>query len=68
MEMNGNLGNVTQAHLVQVWRLPAGAILLGKGRGMDVSTNGGRIELRLEKDVPANGTFSLGFQYRLPPK
>jgi len=46
IETSGDLGNVTEAHLVQVWRLPAGATLLGKDRGMDETTDAGRIELR----------------------
>jgi RNA polymerase sigma factor (sigma-70 family) len=64
--ISGDLGNVTEAHLVQVWRLPAGATLLGKDRGMDETTDAGRIELRIDKIVPPNGRFRIGFRYRLP--
>jgi RNA polymerase sigma factor (sigma-70 family) len=66
IETSGDLGNVTEAHLVQVWRLPAGATLLGKDRGMDETTDAGRIELRIDKIVPPNGRFRIGFRYRLP--
>ena len=66
IETSGDLGNVTEAHLVQVWRLPAGATLLGKDSGMDETTDAGRIELRIDKIVPPNGRFQIGFRYRLP--
>ena len=65
-EMSGNMGNVTEAHLVETWRLPASAVLLGKDRGMEETTNADRIELRIDKILPPNGTFPLGFRYRLP--
>jgi hypothetical protein len=66
--MSGDIGNVTEAHLVQIWRLPAGATLLGKDRGIDETTNAGRIELRIDKIIPPNGRFPVGFRYRFPPK
>jgi hypothetical protein len=61
----GNLGNVSDMHCVQVWRLPMGATLLGKNRGMQETTNDGQIELRIDKMVPPNGALSVGFRYRL---
>lgn len=45
VDFTSNLGNVADAHLVQIWRLPPGAALLGKNRGMEEATNAGRIEL-----------------------
>ena len=53
VEFTGNLGNATKTHLVQVWRLPAGATLLEKISGMQESTNNGQIELRMDKIIAA---------------
>ena len=65
VEFTANVGNVTEAHLVQVWRLPTGAVLLGKIRGMEETTNTSQIELRIDKIIPPNGSFPVGFHYRL---
>jgi len=62
----GDIGNVTEAHLVQLWRLPAGATLLQKDGRMTVTTNeDGRIELGIDEMIPPNGKFPLDFRYRL---
>jgi RNA polymerase sigma factor (sigma-70 family) len=66
VEFTGNLGNVADAHLVQVWRLPMGATLLEKNRGMEETTNADRIELRIDEIIPQNGSYPIGFRYRLP--
>ena len=66
VDFTGNIGNVATAHIVQVWRLPAGAVLLEKIRGMEETTNEGRIELRIDRIVPPNGGFPISFRYRLP--
>ena len=60
-----NAGNVTDMHCVQVWRLPMGATLLGRNRGTEETTNDGQIELRIDRIVPPNSSFSVGFRYRL---
>ncbi len=66
VEFTGNLGNATKTHLVQVWRLPAGATLLEKISGMQESTNNGQIELRMDKIIPPHGSYPIGFRYQLP--
>ena len=66
--MSGDIGNVTEAHLVQVWRLPAGATLLEKISGMQEATNNGQIELQIDRIIPPNGRFPVGFRYRLPAR
>jgi RNA polymerase sigma factor (sigma-70 family) len=62
----GDIGNVTEAHVIQVWRLPAGATLLEKNSDVEATTNAGRIELRIDKAIPPNGRFPNGFRYRFP--
>jgi len=60
-----NLGNVT-GRLVEVWRLPPGAVLLEKIHGLEETTNSGQIELKIDQILPPNGTAPIGFRYRLP--
>jgi len=48
-ETSGDLGNVTEAHLVQVWAFAGGRDIIRKDRGMDETTDAGRIELRIDK-------------------
>ena len=60
-----DVGNLTEAHVVEVWRLPMGATLLEKNREMEETTNAGQIELRIDKILPPNGRFPVGFRYRL---
>jgi RNA polymerase sigma factor (sigma-70 family) len=63
---NSDMGNHTVAHSVQMWRLPAGATLLGKTRGMTVVTNAdGRIELQIDRMAAPDSQLPFGFRYRL---
>jgi hypothetical protein len=64
--MSGDIGNVTEAHVVEAWRLPAGAVLMGKGRGLKETTNADRIELRIDTTIPPKGPIPISFRYRLP--
>jgi RNA polymerase sigma factor (sigma-70 family) len=61
-----NLGYSIEAHLVEVWRLPPGAVLLEKIGGMEETTNAGQIELKIDQIIPPNGSSPVGFRYRLP--
>lgn len=59
-------GNDNAMHLVEVWRLPAGAILLTNSPELELSTSkSNRIELRLDKVVPPGGETPLVLGYRL---
>jgi RNA polymerase sigma factor (sigma-70 family) len=61
------VSDVIEVHVVRIMRLPPGATLLEKDRGIIASTNeDGRIELTLDEIVPPNGTFRTKFRYRLP--
>jgi hypothetical protein len=64
VNFTGNLGNAVEAHLVEVWRLPPGAVLLEKIGGMEETTNSGQIELKI--DQISKGNDPVGFRYRLP--
>jgi len=68
VEFAASIGNVADAHLVQIWRLPLGATLLGKNRGMEEATNAGQIELRIDRTISPNGSYPVGFNYRLQAK
>ena len=61
-----NLGYSIETHLVEVWRLPPGAVLLGKIGGMEETTDAGQIELKIDQILPPNGSYPVGFRYRLP--
>ena len=66
INFTGTHGNsIADATFVQVWRLPPGAILADKIPQMEAATNNGRIELTIEKALPPNGSYSVGFRYRL---
>ena len=65
VEFTADVGNLTEAHVVEVWRLPMGATLLEKNREMEETTNAGQVELRIDKIIPLNGRFPVGFRYRL---
>jgi RNA polymerase sigma factor (sigma-70 family) len=60
-------GNDFNMRCVEVWRLPAGAVLLGKPGGMEATTNAGQIELRFDGVIPPKGEVAFNFRYRLPP-
>jgi len=62
---NSNIGNIAEAHVVEFYRLPAGAVLVEKGDGISATTNSDRIELTMDRMVPPNGSYSAGFRYRL---
>jgi hypothetical protein len=64
LKMSVDAGNVTEAHVVHVWRLPPGATLLEKNEAMQAITNAGQIELTIDRIVPPNGTFPVEFRYR----
>jgi hypothetical protein len=66
VNFTGNIGNETEAHLVEVWRLPPGAVLLEKNRGMEETTNSGQIELKIDQIESPNDSSPVGFRYRLP--
>jgi len=54
-------------HLIDVWRLPAGATLLEKKPAAVIATtNDNRIELRIDRMIPPQGQSSLSFSYKLP--
>ena len=59
-------GNDRDVRYVWVLRLPSGARLLDKDGGMTAVTNAGQIELRLDKIIPPNGSYTIGCRYRLP--
>jgi RNA polymerase sigma factor (sigma-70 family) len=61
-----NLGYSIEVHLVEVWRLPPGAVLLEQIGGMEETTNSGQIELKIDQILPPNGSAPVGFRYRLP--
>jgi hypothetical protein len=61
-----NLGYSIEVHLVEVWHLPPGAVLLEKIGGMEETTNSGQIELKIDQILPPNGSAPIGFRYRLP--
>jgi RNA polymerase sigma factor (sigma-70 family) len=61
------IGNDFNMHCVEVWRLPAGAVLLGNPGGMEATTNAGQIELRFDGVIPPKGELTFNFRYRLPP-
>jgi hypothetical protein len=61
------IGNDFNMRCVEVWRLPAGAVLLGKPGGMETTTNAGQIELRFDGVIPPKGELTFNFRYRLPP-
>jgi RNA polymerase sigma factor (sigma-70 family) len=63
-----SVANVTDMRYIETWRLPVGATLLEKARGMEATTNAGQIELRSDQRVPPKGTISISFRYRLPAK
>jgi hypothetical protein len=46
--------------------LPPGAVLLEKIGGMEETTNSGQIELKIDQILPPNGSYPVGFRYRLP--
>ncbi|HUA65507.1 MAG TPA: hypothetical protein VME24_06650 [Alphaproteobacteria bacterium] len=64
--MAANVGNVTEAHVVYVWRLPPGATLLEINQEMAATTSGGHTELTFDRMIPPNGTFPIKFRYRPP--
>jgi len=66
VNLTGGPGNTVGASFTQVWRLPAGAILLDYTNDMDAATNAGRIELTIDKTLPPNGTYLVNFHYRMP--
>jgi RNA polymerase sigma factor (sigma-70 family) len=66
VDFTDSLDNALEAHLVQVWRLPPGAVLLEKISGMEETTNSGQIELKTDQILPPHGNFPVGFRYRLP--
>jgi hypothetical protein len=53
--------------LVEVLWLPAGAVLVEQGEGLSSTTNSDRIELTMDRMIPPNGSYSIGFRYRLAP-
>jgi RNA polymerase sigma factor (sigma-70 family) len=62
---NSHPGNVAEVHVMEVWRLPAGAMLVEKGDGLSAATNSDRIELTFDRMIPPNGSYFIGFRYRL---
>jgi len=60
-------GNNFNMRYVEVWRLPAGAVLLGKPGGMEATTNAGQIELRFDGVISSKGEVAFNFRYRLLP-
>jgi RNA polymerase sigma factor (sigma-70 family) len=61
-------GGVYDRHRVEVYQLPPGATLLDKTPvDAQVTTNGDRVELRVDKIVPPKITrWEVSFRYRLP--
>ena len=66
-QMASTIGNDFNMRCVEAWRLPAGAVLLGKPGGMEATTNAGQIELRFDGIIPPKGELTFNFRYRLPP-
>jgi hypothetical protein len=66
LDMTQQQGNVQDMHLVEIWRLPADAILVTNSPAeFTLSTNGeGQIEVRLDKVVPPMRTTPLFLAYR----
>jgi len=64
--LNQNTGSEATIHFSNVYRLPPGAVLLEKSPAdLAATTNGGRVELRLDKLLPPPGQFDVRFRYRL---
>jgi len=59
-------GTVKPTRRIETYRLPEGAELVSTTpKDMARRTKDGRIELYVEKMIPAGGTITTGFQYRL---
>jgi len=58
-------GNDRDLQYIWTLRLPFGATLLEKERGLTTSTNAGQIELQLDNIIPPNGGYNISFRYRL---
>jgi RNA polymerase sigma factor (sigma-70 family) len=64
--LNQRTGSEATTHFSNVYRLPPGAVLLEKSPAdLAATTNGGRVELRLDKLLPPPGQFDVRFRYRL---
>jgi len=64
--LNQRTGNDSTIHLINLYRLPPGAVLLEKSPAdLAATTNGGRVELRLDKLLPPPGQSDVRFRYRL---
>jgi hypothetical protein len=40
-------------------------VLVEKGEGLSSTTNADRIELTMDRMIPPNGSYFIGFRYRL---
>jgi hypothetical protein len=66
MQMNSDMGNEYAVHRIDVFRLPPGAVLLEKSPAdLAATTNGGRLELRMDKMLPPPGKTSVRIRYQL---
>ena len=67
LQANEEVGNESVIHRVNVFRLPPGAVLLEKSPAdLETTTNGGRVELRMDKMLPPPGKSEVRIRYRLP--
>jgi hypothetical protein len=65
--LNQRVGSPFAIHLINVYRLPPGAVLLDKSPAdLAATTNDGRVELRIDKVLPPPGQSDIRFRYRLP--
>jgi hypothetical protein len=64
--LNQRVGSPFVIHLINVYRLPPEAVLLDKSPAdLAATTNGGRVELRIDKLLPPPGQSDIRFCYRL---
>jgi RNA polymerase sigma factor (sigma-70 family) len=66
LQANEQVGNEYVIHRINVFRLPPGAVLLEKSPAdLETTTNGGRVELRMDKMLPPPGKSEVRIRYRL---
>jgi RNA polymerase sigma factor (sigma-70 family) len=66
LQTHEQIGSEYVVHRSNVFRLPPGAVLLEKSSDLAATTNGGRVELRMDKMLPPPGKSDVRIRYRLP--
>jgi hypothetical protein len=66
LQANEQVGNESVIHRINVFRLPPRAVLLEKSPAdLETTTNGGRVELRMDKMLPPPGKSEVRIRYQL---